>query len=301
MKKILVLISACVACWIILGFSQQSDLIFSHKFHMDEAGAKCIDCHQAAFTSTSPKDNLLPAMQTCNNCHDEKETDCKICHSDPEAAGEVPRIISLMAKFAHQQHVKSEEDCKSCHAGVELQVSPSGSKHVPAPAKCAECHASVDYNEDKSSCLGCHEQNHTFKPADHTRIWKKDHGLVAQLNTDACGHCHQNSYCIQCHEGDNLDRLAHPLNYKTLHGIDARANKENCLTCHQESAFCIECHQNEMVMPRNHAYANWTNTNDGGMHKRQAESDMDYCMSCHNDEYAANVCIECHQNEADED
>jgi len=79
----------------------------------------------------------------------------------------------------------------------------------------------MDYNEDKTKCLVCHEQDHPFKPADHLTGWNKDHGPTAQLNKEACIHCHQNSYCTDCHEGDNLDRLTHPLNYKNNHGIDA--------------------------------------------------------------------------------
>ncbi len=294
MKKLLIVIIVCLVCWILSAFSQQSDLIFSHKFHLQEADALCTDCHQAASTSLSPQDNLLPTMQTCYNCHDEKDTDCKVCHTDPDAAQEVPRIVQLQATFAHQVHVKSDQDCKVCHAGIELQESVAGTRQIPTEIKCRECHGNVDFNEDKTKCLVCHEQDHPFKPADHRVGWSKDHGPTAQLNKEACAHCHQNTYCIVCHEGDNLDRITHSLNYKNNHGIDARTNKDNCLTCHQEGAFCLDCHQREMVMPRNHAYANWTNPQNGGLHKRQAEADLDYCLSCHNDAYARNVCIECH-------
>jgi len=135
MKKLLILIIVCLTCWILAGFSQQSDLIFSHKFHLQEAGAKCSDCHQPVSTSQSPQDNLLPAMQTCYNCHDEKDTECKMCHTDPDAAQEVPRIVRLQAKFAHQLHAKSDQDCKVCHAGIELRESPAGVGQIPAENK----------------------------------------------------------------------------------------------------------------------------------------------------------------------
>jgi Cytochrome c7 and related cytochrome c len=285
MKKLLMLVIVFLACWILAGFSQQSDLIFSHKFHLQEAEAQCTDCHQAVYTSQSPQDNLLPSMQTCYNCHDEKNTDCKVCHTNPDAARDVPRIVQFREEFAHQVHLESGLDCKVCHAGIELQESPAGAVQIPAESKCRECHGKADYNE-----------GHPLKPANHRVGWSKDHGPTAQLNKEACVVCHQNSYCTDCHEGDNLDRLTHPLNYKNNHGIDAKTNKDNCLTCHQEGVFCIECHQREMVMPRNHAYANWSNPRTGGLHKRQAAGDLDYCLSCHNDAYARNVCIECHQH-----
>jgi hypothetical protein len=99
---------------------------------------------------------------------------------------------------------------------------------------------------------------------------------------------------MECHEGDNLDRQAHPLNYRNNHGIDARANKENCITCHRDLSFCNDCHQMEMVMPNNHSYAGWSNRTNGGLHARAAQMDFDYCQTCHSDLSGDVVCITCH-------
>ena len=115
-----------------------------------------------------------------------------------------------------------------------------------------------------------------------------------EIKEKTCSHCHSNFYCLRCHEGDNLDREAHPLNFRNNHGIEAKANKENCITCHREYAFCNECHAIEMVMPKNHSYAGWSNTTDGGLHAKSAQSDFDYCQSCHSDLNGDVVCMTCH-------
>lgn len=283
---------------IIMAYSPKPDLIFSHKFHGEEAEALCTDCHETVLGSNMPSDNLLPAMETCYKCHDEEDTECSVCHVDPDAAREVRRIVSLKAKFAHAKHAQSDNDCLQCHEGVNLDETPEANLHIPSNQVCSDCHGMADYLEEQNLCLQCHDREFQFKPTDHTNMWQKNHGLVAQLNQSTCNHCHQISYCIECHEGDNLDRIVHPLNFRNSHGIQAKGNKDNCLTCHQEFAFCIDCHRNEMVMPKNHSYANWSNTIDGegGRHAREALYDFDVCMSCHNDAYSDNICANpgCH-------
>ena len=94
---------------------------------------------------------------------------------------------------------------------------------------------------------------------------------------------------------DNLDRKVHPLNYVNNHGMYAKGNKDNCYTCHEEQAFCVDCHQKRMVMPRSHSTANWSNTTTGGGHARAAKLDLDNCLSCHSDAQGDPVCVLCHQ------
>lgn len=295
MKKFIIFISLFLSLGIIMAFSQQADLIFSHKYHAEEVEATCSACHKTVFESETTRDNLLPAMETCYDCHDEEETECGFCHVNPDEAREVTRIVDLKAKFPHKVHAESEEECITCHEGITQDETPEKELHLPGREKCTECHGAADFVEEKERCLQCHESDFKFIPSDHTKIWQKNHGLLSQINENACSHCHQNNYCVMCHEGDNLDRLAHPLNYRNSHGIQAKGNKDNCLSCHQEHAFCIECHQTEMVMPRNHSYANWANTIDGGRHAREALYDFDTCASCHSDAFSDNICSRCHQ------
>lgn len=284
----------------VLAYAQEKDkLIYSHKFHIEEAGAECTDCHTNVLEGTSASDNLLPAMETCYNCHDEDDTDCTVCHTNPDEAVESQRITDLKANFAHRVHVKSVEDCSKCHAGIEKEESAGTVDFVPSRDHCIDCHGSADFSEEKYLCVKCHTSEFNFIPAGHTLIWKQNHGVSAAVEQESCAHCHQNNYCVNCHEGDNLDRLSHPLNFRNNHGIAARGNIHDCQSCHQEQAFCVDCHQMELVMPRSHSFTNWSNppgSRDGGRHAREAEYNFDVCQSCHDGHSADLVCMRCHPN-----
>ena len=294
MKKFIFFFAIISTIWVLIVYAQNQDPKFSHKFHAEEVEASCEACHEAALSSTSPADNLLPDHESCYACHDEDETECSYCHNDPDNPQPAQRITELKAQFAHAKHAQSDEDCMKCHAGILEDDGTGTVVNIPGQNDCADCHGVADFYEEKGLCLTCHSNEFNFVPETHSLLWKKNHGPAWQLQDNSCSHCHQQSYCLDCHQGDNLDRLSHPLNYVFNHGIDAKGNKDNCLTCHEEHSFCIDCHQTEMVMPRNHSYAGWSNTLTGGLHARAALYDFDTCNSCHNDAYTDNVCLRCH-------
>lgn len=274
-----------VGVWVI---AEESAITFSHKFHIEGVESACTDCHDQALESTTSTDDLLPDKDMCLGCHEEEA----IIYNKADWA-------SIRAfNFSHQAHLESDEDaaCLECHQGVE-EKEDVGTYHLPARETCESCHGRADYAEEKELCLQCHQADFNFVPDDHGIGWMAAHGIEAEIATAAsCNHCHQESYCISCHEGDNLDRQVHPLNYRYHHGIDAKGNKEECMTCHQEHAYCVECHQIEGVVPKNHHFANWTNNiaGDGGKHAKEALYDFDNCMSCHNDAYVEPTCSMCH-------
>lgn len=280
------------------GLAQVPDkIIFSHLFHLSTVEAECLDCHHKAENSLNAADNLLPEMETCYSCHDEDETKCSLCHTNPDEAGTGLQQKTFGAKFPHQKHLNQGITCLNCHTGIDLE-KVTGRFHKPGIEKCQSCHGKADYAENKQMCLTCHDTKTNFIPSTHSVNWQNDHGLSQQTGTENCSHCHQVSYCQNCHEGDNLANEVHPLNFKLTHGSMAKGNKENCLTCHEEQLFCMDCHQTEMVMPKNHSYANWSNRipGNGGRHAKEAKYDFDSCMSCHNDAYTDNVCLTCHGN-----
>jgi len=278
------------------GLAQAPDkIIFSHQFHLSEADAECTDCHGKVKNSLDATDNLLPEMETCYSCHDEDDTECSLCHSNPDEAGLAPRNKDFAAKFPHKQHINAADNCLNCHTGIDKKTEV-GNFHVPGSATCTNCHGAADFKEEQIKCLTCHDKEMDFEPSSHALNWSKDHGLNQQIGNENCSHCHQASYCQNCHQGDNLDSEVHPLNFRLTHGSMAKANKENCLTCHEEQLFCLDCHQTQMVMPKNHSYVNWSNRipGNGGRHAKEAKFDFDNCMSCHNDTFADNVCVTCH-------
>lgn len=297
MNKLLLSTILVLSFFLLLNAQENDKLIFSHKYHMEEIEAVCTDCHSSVEKSASAKDNLLPDMNTCYNCHDEDDTECTVCHTNPDEAVEEPRIINLKSRFPHQTHLKNF-DCITCHIDIVNKENP-GTYHIPENQICMDCHGDFDYAADKAECIICHaEQNFNFVPVSHSMNWNKNHGVVEMSDISTCSHCHQSSYCIECHQGDNLENQVHPLNFVNNHGIQARMKNDNCLTCHQEQFFCIDCHNAELVMPKNHSFANWSNNipGNGGRHAREAKFDMDYCSACHNSAYSDNVCVVCHSN-----
>ena len=217
-----------------------------------------------------------------------------MCHTNPDEATEVARITGFAALFAHKPHVDAGAECITCHQGITEKEDPSQGTHLPEGSTCTDCHGSADLREDVAACISCHGENFNFKPVNHTVSWGKDHGINWQVQSNSCDHCHSMSYCQDCHQGDNLDQQIHHLNYRMSHGLEARANKENCITCHQEFSFCNDCHLIEMVMPKSHSFAGWSNFSDGGLHAREAQYDFDYCQSCHSDANSDVVCVRCH-------
>jgi nitrate/TMAO reductase-like tetraheme cytochrome c subunit len=285
--------------WALNGLAQKEDrIIFSHKFHVEEQEIACVDCHQKATESTKASDVLVPKMQTCYDCHDEDETPCSTCHTNPDEPGVAPRLSGFKSRFPHKLHVDAEgTNCLTCHKGVD-QAEQVGTFHLPSREQCTTCHKGADVATNRLQCFTCHQTTMNFTPISHRVNWRKDHGIARQIGKNSCIHCHQENYCITCHEGDNLDHQVHPLNFRFTHGMMAKGNKENCLTCHQEEAFCVDCHRSEHVMPKNHAMPNWSNRiqGDGGAHAREAQIDFETCLSCHNDAYADVVCTTCHGN-----
>lgn len=286
-----------VICLMLTGmqslYAQADQIIYSHSFHAFEVGAECADCHLGAAESELATDNLLPAMETCYNCHNEDDTDCSVCHTNPDEAGEYYRIIDYIGKFPHSLHVNAGADCQSCHTGI---FENEDQMHLPAKETCNNCHEAPDLSFEKGGCELCHSSDFNLLPSSHTVVWNKNHGMENQFDNNSCAHCHQTSYCQNCHQGDNLDREVHPLNFVNSHGILAKGNKENCTTCHQEQSFCMDCHSIRMVMPKNHSMANWSNTKagDGGRHGKAALYDFEYCLSCHNDVNSDIICANCH-------
>jgi len=271
-------------------YAQPVELIFSHKLHSESVEAFCTDCHGAADTSAMSSDNLLPDMEVCYNCHDQ-DTECNVCHKDPDNAVPYPRIMTYIAKFPHTKHVAQNIDCGKCHVNVALSENIM-EKHLPQMMACANCHKDV---QKVDYCYDCHTTEEDLLPNDHKLDWTKTHGVVQQTNSANCKVCHAENQCLNCHQQDNLDRRTHALNYRNNHGLFAKGNMDNCYTCHEELSFCIDCHQQEFVMPRSHASAGWSNPKTGGRHGIAARIDLDSCLSCHSDRMGEPVCAQCHQ------
>lgn len=260
---------------------------FSHKVHVLENEMLCEDCHAGVAGSEVGTDNLLPAKNICLDCHEESEI---------VAYDLVQRVENYSPMFSHKRHVAADVDCNSCHTGIEVQ-EVSTQYVLPNMLACMDCHDSRAVTND---CYSCHQEFEDLRPVSHLGDFEHQHGQLAKQNEMkqsadmSCQTCHETSFCQECHEGENLDRTTHPLNYEFTHALEATNRERECVTCHTEREFCITCHAENQVLPRNHTVG-WVNNfpNDGGRHRVEALNDIDACISCH-EQNAAQLCQRCH-------
>ncbi len=294
---VLVLLVLLVQQPVFAGETVKNELKFSHQLHVVENELDCTTCHEAAQTSTTGKDNLLPGMETCGDCHDiESENNCQKCHRDTENPRPVVRIERYSPIFSHQKHLAAGVGCTSCHAGIE-KLTGTQQYFLPTQIQCMDCHSK---RQVSNQCQTCHLPGERLKPLNHTANFYHTHGDLArsvqktEQPQKPCQACHQDNFCQKCHEGDNLDRQTHPLNYQFTHALDAMGKERECAACHTERSFCIDCHQDNLVMPHNHT-AGWANQipGDGGRHRLEAQRDLESCMACH-EQNAEQVCQTCH-------
>ncbi|MEJ2055509.1 MAG: cytochrome c3 family protein [Calditrichaceae bacterium] len=275
----------CVAVYVFAGAGDEpaSELIFSHKLHIEDVGAECVTCHSGAEKSVTGKDNLLPDMETCSACHDvEDEDNCSMCHSNLDEAAAVPRIENYSPKFSHQLHLAADLQCLDCHSSIKDETAPAAVASLPSMSACMDCHEAKSASVE---CSACHLPGEDLKPVSHTVNFIHSHSDLARNGVDefssnmTCATCHQQSFCQKCHEGENLDNTTHPMNYAFTHALEAQGKEKTCTVCHQDRQFCNDC------VP-----------NTGGLHVMEAENDLESCISCH-EMNAQEVCQPCHQQE----
>jgi len=314
------------------GSDQQPKRVkFSHEFHVKEAGAACVDCHSGAATSGKASDNLLAKMETCKSCHEEQLTkQCTYCHVGADSTTYTPTPNPIRElNFSHKAHVDSQKTaCETCHTVLDKAGARTG-ELVPAMTTCTTCHNDV---KASNACEKCHTNLAALRPAEHNRTnFVREHKFSARLGDAACGACHTQESCVDCHNGSELMKVdvpgkdlmslhsprltaidrgqgmrltkIHDLNFKFTHGISAKGKAIECQTCHSTEQFCSECHKaggnvNQGVFkPASHSVAGFTTLgigSGGGEHARQAKRDIESCAACHSIEGADAVCITCH-------
>lgn len=272
------------------------ELIFSHELHSTELEMECLTCHGAAGSSQAGTDNLLPEMSVCGDCHDvEDDEQCGMCHSNLDEPLAVARIVTYSAKFSHEKHLASDLDCMACHAPIMEKAEVGAPESLPGMVSCMNCH---DNKGVINTCESCHLPEEELKPESHTINFIHTHSDLARMNETKtsggfnCQTCHSKNYCQDCHEGENLDRRTHPLNFEFNHALAAIGKEAECASCHTDRQFCIDCHRDSQIMPHNHR-PGWAIPNVGGRHKDEAMQNLENCMACH-EQNAEQICQPCH-------
>ena len=268
---------------------------FPHATHL-EAGAECSTCHEGIEAATDLARSYLPSLEACGTCH---ET------GDLEGWGwaAIPVRKSGFRGFSHAAHLGSGSYCTPCHGALVDPAEAAEGLGVPGHAACGACHHEAGQTAD---CADCHSDLRegrlngfrrdptVMKPSSHHPGYLHDHQFAARLEGASCSECHPaHDFCSSCHQGENLDFLAHDRNWIHTHPVEARKNLHSCSACHEVASYCTECHAAQGIKPGNHAAANWANAASGGLHAELARRDISICASCHEGEEFVN-CTACH-------
>ena len=247
--------------------------VFSHKFHINDAGAECATCHDVK-NSDEPRLN---------------QEACKDCHDTGAPAWMLPaRHRKLVFAYPHKRHAGSKElACKNCHQAVADDAIPDG-KPFLTPDRCLACHAEKGTGARATECVKCHGVDQkTVRPTSHKIAWPVKHGGAAQLvekgeHGKDCTLCHGEAACRACHTQTRPKSHTGLWRVRT-HGTAAGWDRDRCKTCH-ETGTCVRCHQ--QTAPMSHTGA-WKQ-----VHGLTAGSkDNEHCRACHQ----TGFCNTCHR------
>ena len=198
-----------------------SDIDFSHRLHLKEVGASCVDCHDSVRVSTVASDFNLPKEEDCLACHDGQKVskvDTRALsswqtndrtfhfnHSFHLKLGNVAPILAAaidsgtyLGKADHIRHyLGTENPCQACHRGLE-NTDFSTEANLPQMSDCLVCHSEID---NPYSCQKCHIEGVNLKPDNHTRGFADLHATGRlNMDTSTCLPCHGRDFtCKGCH------------------------------------------------------------------------------------------------------
>jgi len=223
------------------GAGAPDTLKFSHKTHIQDIGAQCVDCHVSLSDKNKPARAPVVTEETCKKCHDGKtaEFGCTLCHTNSDNAKPKPPTV-LKTRFFHSMHLDSSKTCTPCHQDLE-RVATAGVKNFPVMKTCMTCH---DNRKAPGACAVCHTDLASIKPVSHDAQWlyRGGHGYQARFPGSDCSQCHQTSYCDQCHQGNTPVKIHSP-GYEFEHGLDVKRKDLDCSVCHELSRMCSRCHE----------------------------------------------------------
>lgn len=241
---------------------KKSELIFSHKFHLNNSKISCTDCHAGisevdyAFQSA----NANPPMDNCYSCHNDisvAANACESCHiSTANLLPQDHKVVSFSKthKFAAEEF---DANCMMCHDNQSCNDC-----HV-ATIGITERNTASDFYKPYSprNFVGGLRQQAITRV--HDLNYRFVHGIDFKGRNSECSSCHQvETFCAECHmsegTGDyamggivpssHLKRDFYTIGVGTgggEHALLAKRDLENCTSCHDVNGAdptCITCH-----------------------------------------------------------
>jgi hypothetical protein len=230
---------------------------FDHQMHVNDQKVECVTCHAGMDKTDYAEAQNLPAMATCNTCHNNvKATNqCEACHTNlvslrpashmaANFKREHARVMNGRTFDANCQSCHTEASCMECHDGTNLtKLSPFEKTGMMSPRK---------FGNDRPAAMSAQNV--------HDLNYKFTHGMDAKGRASDCQTCHkQQTFCADCH----------------MTGSAALGG----------------------AMPTSHEKAGFTTFgvgSGGGEHAKLAKRDIQRCAACHDVEGSDPSCITCH-------
>jgi hypothetical protein len=161
-------------------------------------------------------------------------------------------------------------------------------------------------------CNSCHKGEGVS--LNHDADFVRGHRVLASKAGNNCSQCHDQAWCLDCHQGglldgtkldkENFGRDSHPKSHRSdfisIHPIQAQNNQQQCYRCHNQQ-YCTQCHSRfpagslrikshnpQGAGSQSYAPINWR-TN----HSEEARRNLQSCQTCHPE---GDVCIQCHSS-----
>mgnify|MGYP000020375390 CR=1 FL=1 len=162
-----------------------------------------MDCNECHGESGQPLFKVL-SHESCTDCHDEPDAEvinkdtCGYCHQEKQIPllkewQEEPEV-PLRNIFVHTEALA--ENCNECHSSLMADDLVS----VPKLQRDDIVQIRDDAHSSGQDCLTCHvDMDRYQEPADHDHFWMKRHGVFGIHDDKACGVCHSEASCQDCH------------------------------------------------------------------------------------------------------
>lgn len=158
-------------------------------------------------------------------------------------------------------------------------------------------------------CNSCHKSEGVSP--NHDADFQRGHRVLAGKAGNNCSQCHDQSWCLDCHQGGLLNgtdlgketfgRDSHPRSHRSdfigIHPIQAQNNQQQCYRCHDQK-YCTSCHSrfpkgslkikshNPQGQGQSYSVTNWKSE-----HATEARRNLQSCQTCHPE---GDVCLTCH-------
>lgn len=225
-----------------------------HDEEIDEKSKdkKCLMCHKQKDFKTSLRKNttLMPLVNFDHKKHIDKKVNCEKCHLEAKEntqveGNEILPQMNLCVKCHEQKKIRQKKGCSGCHPANYQGIRPSnhspfwlrshgkgGLSQEKIEGSCKICHNT----KNNSDCMNCHRKE---KPVNHTISWRiRTHANRALLDRQSCTTCHNQASCITCHS------KTPPFSHTAMWGSP---RNRHCYSCHLESgqgvgSNCRFCH-----------------------------------------------------------